>query len=140
MYEEALHLMSLSQVYFVQDPHDPDRQVVVDVEPRARRIAADSSEERLSAPGRADATVNISRGVFSEGQGHEFVTVPVRDVNVAHVLAQEERDEEADHAEMDFDDVPNKEADNNDEPDEESQYLVPPPGLLSLVLKVCNVH
>ena len=111
----------------MQDPNDPDWKVVIDVEPRARRVKKDSTDERLSAPGRADATVNFCRSDSSSGRRGEFVTKPVRNVDVAHVMADAECDEEAAHADMDFDEVQNGEADDNDDHDEESQRPVPFP-------------
>ena len=86
----------------------------------------------MSAPGRADATVNSCRGESSNGQGVDLAPEPVRDVDVAHVLANEECDKEAAHAEMDFDNVRNVEADDNDHVDDESEHPVPPPCFFSL--------
>ena len=122
------NLMCLFQVYFVQDTNDPDWKIVVDVEPRARRVTKDSSDERLTAPGRSDATVNLCRGSSSNERGGDFVSEAVRDVDIAHVLANEERDDKAAHAEMDFDDAQNGDVDNHDDPEEESQHPVLIPG------------
>ena len=88
-------------VYFVPDPLNPRWKVVRDVEPRSQRINLESLEETLSALGRRDATMNINLGLPGLEEGVVLEAEPVLEVDVAHVVAHEERDDKNAHLDVD---------------------------------------
>ena len=103
------------QVYFVDDPLNPELKVVRYKEPRARRIEGGIAEASLSAPGRQEATgiSHVMEDAIPEAVG---IRDPILEADVVHVMAHEEQDDEAayeeeDHFESDSDeDIPNVEA------------------------------
>lgn len=82
------------QVYFIEDPNDPDWKIVRHIEPRARRVTAERDDEVLSAPGHPVSSHNArlpDEAVIANGPPPG---VPVLEVDVEHVMAYEEPDEE----------------------------------------------
>lgn len=85
----------------MEDPLNPEWRIVRDVEPRSRRVTSESEDESLSAPGRVDATRNIPAATEVAAGGSERTTEPILGVDVAHVLAHEESNDEAGHDDLD---------------------------------------
>ena len=103
-----------SQVYFIDDPIDPDWRIVRDVEPRSRRFMEETDAESLSAPGPVNATMNagVHRGEAPSLSAED--TEPILPVDVEHVLAHEESDDDAPYADLDHTDDIIFEAENED--------------------------
>lgn len=101
-------------MYFIQDPLDSDWRIVRDVEPRSCRVTANTEEEPLSAPGRADATTNLSNPTDVHPVENDPMREPVLEADVAHVLAHEESNDEGGHEEDDDEDGGTEEEDNSE--------------------------
>ena len=96
------------QVYFIDDPLDPDWKVVRYKDPRSARVTGGVTEATLSAPGREDAT-HIGQSSYEDDGSGDRPHEPVLEADVVHVVAHEEMDEEAaymeeDHVEPESDD------------------------------------
>ena len=87
--------------------------IVRDVEPRSRRVTGESEEGSLSAPGRNDATINVSGATHPLGEGSEQVQEPVLEADVAHVIAHVEEDDEGGHDI--YDDIQEESVDDEEE-------------------------
>lgn len=83
--------------------NDPEWKIVRYKDPRSRRVIGEVPESSLSAPGRPDATVHATRFDRTE---EEFRTEPVavHHVDVDHVMAHEEPDDDLGYADTDHQD------------------------------------
>ncbi|KAG0504774.1 hypothetical protein M758_2G127700 [Ceratodon purpureus] len=91
----------VKQVYFIEDLRNPEWRIVCHVEPRSRRNTTDSDDEILRAPGREDAAINIAVDNNDQEEELRRASEAVLDVDVAHVLAHEESDDEIAHEDVD---------------------------------------
>lgn len=92
--------MSL-QVYFVDDPINPEWKIVRYKEPRSRRVTGDIAESSLSARGRDNATFQNQPEEEREVPVDEVPAALVLAADVVHVMAHEEDDVEQAYMEMD---------------------------------------
>ena len=111
--------MSL-QVYFVDDPINPEWKIVRYKEPRSRRVTGDIAESSLSARGRDNATFQNQPEEEREVPVDEVPAALVLAADVVHVMAHEEDDNEFAYVEMDHRDV----ISDNEDGDEDEH--VPP--------------
>ncbi|KAG0573543.1 hypothetical protein KC19_VG186900 [Ceratodon purpureus] len=114
-------------IHAKQDPHNLKWTAVTAVEPRSRRITSESGEETLTAPRRADAIENVRNTYSYPERSDEHFAEPVLKVDVAHILAHREVDEEAPYLEMDEEETMIKKDDdiNDYEADTERPELDP---------------
>ena len=114
-------LRILRQVYFVDDPYDPEWKVVIHKDPRSRRVTSLEVETTLTAPGRAVVTAEIRRPELPNEDTLPAQPAPVLEADVEHVIAHEESDDEAAYEDVDHeeDDVPEYEPDIAMEPREQ---------------------
>lgn len=109
-----------AQVYFVDDPYDPEWKVVRYKDPRSRRVIGGIAEASLSAPGRGDATHMSTSSEQVNGSPKRHLE-PILEANVVHVMAHEEVDEEAAYEEVDH-----MESESDDESAPTAEDTVPP--------------
>ncbi|KAG0595825.1 hypothetical protein M758_UG201200 [Ceratodon purpureus] len=89
------------QVYFVDDPINPEWKVVRYKEPRSSRVTGGIAETSLRAPGRDNAIVQDEPEEEREVPIDKVTVAPVLAADVVHVMAHEEDDVEQAYMEMD---------------------------------------
>ncbi|KAG0614412.1 hypothetical protein M758_6G174600 [Ceratodon purpureus] len=107
--EPYLQPLHARQVYFVDDPLDREWKVVRYKNPRSKRVTDGLSKGSLSAPGRLNATQLIFANARRENPVDEVPPEPVLRADYQHVMAHEERDDEAAYAQVDHEDAPEEE-------------------------------
>ncbi|KAG0573462.1 hypothetical protein KC19_VG180400 [Ceratodon purpureus] len=109
----------VKQVYFIEDLRNPEWRIVCNVESRWRRNTTDLDDETLRAPGRLDAAINIA--VVNNNRHDELrrASEAVLHVDVEHVLAHEEPDDEIAHEDVDHADDFDEELNNQENPGED---------------------
>ena len=101
--------VALVQVYFVDDPYEPEWKVVRYKNPRSRRVVDSLSQSSLSAPGRLNATQILRRDdARSELEAPAIAELVLR-ADIQHVEAHEENDDDAAYDDMDLQDVSDEE-------------------------------
>ena len=93
-----LILKELLQVYFVDDDSEPEWKVVVYRECRSRRTVYTSCSEGLSATGRVDAIRNMNGSSSLHRRNEAAATILA--IDVEHINAHVERDDEARHVDI----------------------------------------
>lgn len=91
------------KVYFIDDPEDPGWKVVRYKDPSSRRVTGGLQEASLSAHGRPDATFSVN-SVGGRDQSVDPVSEPVLEVDVEHVMAHEEADDNLAYDDVDHHD------------------------------------
>ena len=91
-------------MYFVDDPYNPEWKVVIQKEPRSRRVTSLEVENSLSPSGRTHATRELLRPELPNEGTVPDPPAPIREADVEHVMAHEESDEEPGYEDIDCND------------------------------------